>query len=338
VPAVTPPLRLPNPGRRRRRARRHLNRAADLYEDDAGRVFALAGARGRQDPGRRRAELREAVDFLRYYAAERKRPRRPAPGARRLRLHQPVELSAGDLHRPDRGGAGAGNAVLAKPAEQTPLIAARAVDCCTGRGAGDALQLLPGDGPSVGAPLTRDPRNAGVASPARPRPQRLIRRSMADHLAPDAPLIAETGGLNAMIVDSTALPEQAVRDILASSPSSRPGSAARRCAASISGGRGAQDRARNALRRDGGTEALGDPWALSTDVGPVIDARRRRAIEAYVAAMEKGGAEGKTQGAGEGTFVAPHVFCRVKGIEEMDREIFGPVLHVATFKAEISTR
>ena len=226
-----------------------------------------------------------------------------------------------------------GNAVVAKPAEQTPLIAARAVELLHQAGVpANVLHLLPGDGPSVGAPLTSDPRIAGVCFTGSTEVAKLIERQLAETAAPDAMLIAETGGLNAMIVDSTALPEQAVRDVLASSFQS----AGQRCSA-LRVLYVQKDVAKKALEMLEGalkTLTVGDPWQLSTDVGPVIDDEARQSILAYCAEMEgKGRLIAKLDAPEGGRFVAPHIF-RVSGIDEMKREIFGPVLHVATFGAD----
>ncbi|MGN6143173.1 MAG: aldehyde dehydrogenase family protein, partial [Mesorhizobium sp.] len=163
-----------------------------------------------------------------------------------------------------------------------------------------------------------------------------IEKQLAKTAAPDAMLIAETGGLNAMIVDSTALPEQAVRDVLASAFQS----AGQRCSALrvLYVQKDVEKKVLEMLK--GAMEALkvGDPWQVATDVGPVIDDEARSAIGAYVEAMDgQGRTLAKLDAPGEGRFVAPSVF-RVKGIEEMEREVFGPVLHVATFEAEAIDR
>ena len=172
--------------------------------------------------------MREAVDFLRYYAAEAEKAeaRHEARGviACISPWNFPLAIFTGQI----AAALVTGNAVIAKPAEQTPLIAARAVELLREAGVPeDVLQLLPGDGPSVGAPLTADPRIAGVCFTGSTEVAKLIEKQLAETAAPDAMLIAETGGLNAMIVDSTALPEQAVRDILASAFQS----AGQRCSA-----------------------------------------------------------------------------------------------------------
>ena len=195
-----------------------------------------------------------------------------------------------------------------------------------------ALQLLPGEGPVVGRMLTSDPRVGGVCFTGSTETALMIRRAMADYLDPTAPLIAETGGLNAMIVDSTALPEQAVRDILASSFQS----AGQRCSA-LRCLYVQEDVAGPVLEMLEGAMAelaLGDPWHLATDVGPVIDAEAAGVIRDHIAEARAEGRVIKEMSAPEGgTFVGPAVI-RVPGIAAMGREIFGPVLHVATFRAD----
>jgi len=194
------------------------------------------------------------------------------------------------------------------------------------------LQLLPGQGETVGAALSSNPKIAGIAFTGSTETAKMIRRSMAVNLDPTAPLIAETGGLNAMIVDSTALPEQATRDIIASAFQS----AGQRCSALrclyvqedvaeglISMIKGAMDEL-----------SLGDPWYLSTDVGPVIDGEAQEDIAAYIATAEKEGRVlHKLDAPSKGHFIAP-TLVKVSGIEALEREVFGPVLHIATYRAE----
>ncbi|MBA3910926.1 MAG: bifunctional proline dehydrogenase/L-glutamate gamma-semialdehyde dehydrogenase [Rhodobacter sp.] len=306
-----------------------LNRAADRMEADFGHIFALLAREAGKTLPDAIAELREAVDFLRYYAAHAGTLQHPARGvfACISPWNFPLAIFCGQI-----GAAlAAGNAVIAKPAEQTPLIAALAVDHLLAAGVpATALQLLPGDG-SIGAALTRDPRVDGVAFTGSTETARAIRRAMADHLDPTAPLIAETGGLNAMLVDSTALPEQAVRDILASAFQS----AGQRCSA-LRCLYVQEDVAHTVTEMLFGAMddlALGDPWRLATDVGPVIDAEAQADIRTYIDAARTEGRILKELGApGQGTFIAPTVLS-VPGIAQMPREIFGPVLHIATFKA-----
>lgn len=306
-----------------------LNRVADLYEAEFGAIFALVAREAGKTQADAVAELREAVDFLRYYAEGAKTLAHPARGvfACISPWNFPLAIFTGQI----AAALASGNAVLAKPAEQTPLIAAFAVALMHKAGVPmTALQLLPGDG-AVGAMLTADPRVAGVAFTGGTDTALKIRVNMARHMAPGAPLIAETGGLNAMIVDSTALPEQAVRDILASSFQS----AGQRCSA-LRCLYLQEDIAHSVLEMLYGAMddlALGNPWHLDTDVGPVIDLEAQETIRAHVAKARAEGRVLKELTAPEGgTFVGPTVI-RVKGIEEMGREIFGPVLHVATFKS-----
>ncbi|MDZ4094337.1 MAG: bifunctional proline dehydrogenase/L-glutamate gamma-semialdehyde dehydrogenase PutA, partial [Paracoccaceae bacterium] len=203
-----------------------LRRAADLYEAEFGPIFALLAREAGKSLADAVGELREAVDFLRFYAEGAAALAAPARGVFVCisPWNFPLAIFTGQI----AAALAAGNAVIAKPAEQTPLIAAFAVDLMLRAGVpATALQLLPGDGAVVGAALTRDARVGGVAFTGSTETALMIRRSMADHLDPSAPLIAETGGLNAMLVDSTALPEQAVRDILASAFQS----AGQRCSA-----------------------------------------------------------------------------------------------------------
>ena len=306
-----------------------LRRAADLYEAEFGQIFAILAREAGKSLADAVGELREAVDFLRYYASGAGAITAPARGifACISPWNFPLAIFTGQI----AAALAAGNAVLAKPAEQTPLIAALAVDLLHRAGVPvSALQLLPGDG-VVGAALTRDARVSGVCFTGSTEVALIIRKAMADHLDPSAPLIAETGGLNAMMVDSTALPEQAVRDILAASFQS----AGQRCSA-LRCLYVQEDVAEPLLEMLAGAMdelALGDPWALATDVGPVIDAEAQAGIVEYVAAARAEGRVIKEMSAPDvGHFVAP-VVLRVAGIAAMPREIFGPVLHVATFKA-----
>ena len=308
-----------------------LNRAADLYEENFGSIFALLAREAGKTLADAVAELREAVDFLRYYAARGLELNRPPLGtfACISPWNFPLAIFTGQI----AAALAAGNAVLAKPAEQTPLIAALGVALLHKAGVpASALQLLPGDGATVGARLTSDARVNGVCFTGSTETALMIRRAMAEHLAPGAPLIAETGGLNAMIVDSTALPEQAVRDIVASSFQS----AGQRCSALRCLYVQDDIAAHFTDMLFGAMEELtvGDPWALPTDTGPVIDAEAEAAIRAHIETARKEGRLLRQLSTPRGGhFIAPTVL-RVKGIAEMKREIFGPVLHIATFAAE----
>ena len=305
-----------------------LRRAADLYEVHFGEIFSALSAEAGKSLPDAVGELREAVDFLRYYAAEGEN-RSGAPRGIVTAISPwnfPLAIFSGQV----AAALMAGNAVLAKPAEQTPVIATIAVRLMHEAGVPrSALQLLPGEGASVGAALTSDPAINGVVFTGSTETARMIARAMADNLEPGTPLIAETGGLNAMIVDSTALPEQAVRDIVASSFRS----AGQRCSALrclylqedvaphvIEMLKGAMDQL-----------SVGDPSLLSTDVGPVIDAEAQSDITAYVDG-QTGRVLHQLRTPDAGTFVAP-VLIQVDGIDDLEREVFGPVLHVATFPA-----
>jgi len=307
-----------------------LRRAADLYEENFGELFALLATEAGKSLADSVAELREAVDFLRYYAGEAERQQAPARGVFTCisPWNFPLAIFSGQI----AAALATGNAVLAKPAETTPAIAAWGVRQMHDAGVPrEALQLLPGEGGVVGAALTSDARVSGVAFTGSTATARHIQRAMADTLEPGTPLIAETGGINAMVVDSTALPEQAVRDIVASAFQS----AGQRCSA-LRCLYVQEDIAATILEMLTGAMdelELGDPWALSTDVGPVITAEARDEIAAYV---DKAEAEGRllhrlaTPDAG--TFVAPALIA-VNGVGDLEREVFGPVLHLASFKS-----
>lgn len=309
-----------------------LNRAADLYEANAVEFFALATREAGKSLADGVAEVREAVDFLRYYAAEAANNEAGTEARGAIVCISPWNFPLAIFTGQIAAALVTGNSVIAKPAEQTPLIAFRAVELLREAGVPeDVIQLLPGDGPSVGGPLTADPRIAGVCFTGSTEVAKLIEKQLAETAAPDAMLIAETGGLNAMIVDSTALPEQAVRDILASAFQS----AGQRCSALrvLYVQKDVEKKMLEMLK--GAMEALtiGDPWAISTDVGPVIDDEAQASIREYCTTMGlQGRLIAKLEAPKDGRFVAPHVF-RVKGIEEMEREVFGPVLHVASFDA-----
>ena len=308
-----------------------LNRVADLYEQNANEIFALVAREAGKIMFDAVGEVREAADFLRYYAAEA-----VAAGNTQARgiwtcispWNFPLAIFTGQI----AAALAAGNAVLAKPAEQTPLIAYFAVNLMHEAGVPrSALQLLPGGG-AIGAALTSDARINGVAFTGSTATAMKIKASMATNCAPGTPLIAETGGLNAMVVDSTALPEHAVRDIVMSAFRS----AGQRCSA-LRCLYVQEDIAEKLLAMLKGAIdelSIGDPWHLSTDIGPVIDAAALNVIDTHI---EQARREGRilhelARPAG-GHFISPTVI-KVNGIEDLEREIFGPVLHVATFGAE----
>ncbi len=307
-----------------------LNRAADLYEEEYGRLFAILAREAGKTQLDAVGELREAADFLRYYAARITPAMRPRG---RITCISPWNFPLAIFTGQIAGSLAAGNAVLAKPAEQTPLIAAAGVELMHRAGVpATALQLLPGEGGTVGAALTSDSRVDGVVFTGSTETAQAIRRAMAENLAPGAPLVAETGGLNAMIVDSTALPEQAVRDILASSFQS----AGQRCSAlrCLYVQADVADHLQEMLFGAMDELRLGDPWDLATDVGPVIDETAAHEIADYVAeARAKGRVLKELTVPNAGHFIAPTVIG-VSGIDDLPREIFGPVLHLARFKAK----
>ncbi|TYO88921.1 bifunctional proline dehydrogenase/L-glutamate gamma-semialdehyde dehydrogenase PutA [Oceanicella actignis] len=308
-----------------------LRAAADLYEDNMAELIELVAREAGKNWLDGVAEVREAVDFLRYYAAQAPLAEAAGPARGVIACISPWNFPLAIFTGQISAALATGNAVVAKPAEQTPLTAARAAALLAEAGLPeDVLCMVYGDGPGVGAPLTADPGIDGVCFTGSTEVAALINRQLA-RSAPEAMLIAETGGLNAMIVDSSALPEQAVRDILASAFQS----AGQRCSA-LRILYVQEDVAATVTEMLLGAMDLlriGDPRALSTDVGPVIDAEARARIEAHIARAEAEGRLLKRLAApAGGLFVGPAVI-RVPGIEALEEEIFGPVLHIATFRA-----
>ena len=311
---------------------RVLRRASDLFEKNAGEIFALLAREAGKTPSDAISELREAVDFLRYYADEAERLV-SADARGRFACISPWNFPLAIFTGQIAAALAAGNAVLAKPADPTPLIAVRAVSWLHESGVPlSALQVLPGSGVEVGARLVADSRIDGVCFTGSTLTAQRINRAMAENVSPDAPLIAETGGINAMIVDSTALPEQAVRDLVVSAFQS----AGQRCSAArvlyLQ-----EDIAENFLEMLFGAMeelSLGDPWLATTDVGPIITGKARQDIQTYVDhARADGRLLKQLRAPSGGKFVGPAVI-RVKSIADVTREVFGPVLHVATFKAD----
>ena len=310
-----------------------LLKIARLYEDNTGEFLALATREAGKTMADAIAELREAVDFLRYYAAGAAKAEKGSAPRGVVACISPWNFPLAIFTGQVAAALVTGNAVIAKPAEQTPLIAHRAVELMREAGVpADIVQFLPGDGPSVGGPLTAHPRIAGVCFTGSVEVARLIERQLARTAAPDAMLIAETGGLNAMIVDSTALPEQAVRDILASAFQS----AGQRCSAlrMLYVQNDVADKVIAMLAGAMRVLRVGDPWQITSDVGPLIDDEANQAISDYCQSMiERGRLIERLDAPHGGRFVGPHLF-RVSGIDELEREVFGPVLHVARFEAE----
>lgn len=308
-----------------------LSKAADLYEENYGEFFAALCREAGKTPMDCVAELREAVDFLRYYASQANTiPENANRGvtAAISPWNFPLAIFTGQI----AAALAAGNGVLAKPADPTPIVAHIAVKLLLKAGVPAAvLQLLPGRGSVVGAKLTADPRVTGVCFTGSTNTAHMIHAAMAETIHPAAPLIAETGGLNAMIVDSTALPEQAVKDIIASSFQS----AGQRCSA-LRLLYLQEDIAPAFLEMlFGAVDELdqGNPWLLKTDLGPVINEGAQKEILDYVEQARIDGRLLKQLSPPDtGIFVAPTI-VRVSGIADMHKEIFGPVLHVATFKS-----
>ena len=326
-----------------------LDTAADTFEAHTDEILSLCCREAGKTLPDAVLELREAVDFLRFYATEARRlfaypTTLPGPTGEtnRLSLHgrgvfatiAPWNFPLAIFIGPAAAALAAGNTVLAKPAEQTPLLGALAVRLCHQAGIPDGvIQVLPGDG-RVGAALTAHPLVAGVAFTGSTDTARIINRALAARDGPIATLIAETGGQNAMLVDSSALPEQVTRDVLASAFQS----AGQRCSALRV--LYLQDDVADAMLAmiRGGMEALviGDPEDLTTDVGPVIDEDARQGLDAHIAAMKRAGRkvwQRKLPATAQNGHFVPPTIIEIDSIADLQREIFGPVLHVARFAA-----
>lgn len=308
-----------------------LNKVADLYEKHYGEIFSILAIEAGKTWPDAVAELREAVDFLRYYAAQSKLLANPARGIVTCisPWNFPLAIFTGQI----AAALSSGNGVLAKPAETTSAIATMAVKLFHQAGVPYAvLQLLTGYGPQIGKKLVADKRINGVAFTGSTRTAKKIQATMAEHCIPGTPLIAETGGINAMIVDSTALPEQAVKDILVSAFQS----AGQRCSAlrCLYIQDDIADRFIHQLKGAMDELSIGNPWELSTDIGPVISSEAKTQIIQYIQ-LAKG--EGRLlyqlPEKSSGHFVSPSLIS-VSGIDDIKEEIFGPVLHIARFKAK----
>ena len=312
-----------------------LNKAADLYEENFGEIFAVLTREAGKVPQDAIAELREAVDFLRYYAAQiltlTDRDMREARGVFTCisPWNFPLAIFTGQI----AASLAAGNAVLAKPAEKTPIIASLAVKLLHKAGVPKpALQLLPGQGHLIGAKLTSSPLVKGVCFTGSTATAQHIHRAMSDKLDPYAPLIAETGGLNAMIVDSTALPEQAVKDIINSAFQS----AGQRCSALriLYLQEDIAEEFKDMLFGAMDELKLGDPWEYSTDIGPIITHEAKDEIADHINRARQEGRLLKDMVAPEkGSFLGPAIIS-ISGLKSLDGEVFGPVLHVTTFKSD----
>jgi RHH-type proline utilization regulon transcriptional repressor/proline dehydrogenase/delta 1-pyrroline-5-carboxylate dehydrogenase len=327
-----------------------LERAADLMEERMPVLMAIIVREGGRILQDALSEVREAVDFCRYYAARARADfaaplALPGPTGERnsLSLHGrgvfacispwnfPLAIFTGQI----AAAVAAGNAVIAKPAEQTPLIAAAAIRILHEAGIpGDVLHLLPGGG-EVGARLVGDPRIAGIAFTGSTETARAINEVLARRPGPIVPLIAETGGQNALIVDSSALAEQVVGDVLASSFNS----AGQRCSALrvLFVQTDIADRVLAMLAGAMRELVIGDPALLATDIGPVIDEAAREMLEQHAARMES---EAKKiyqldlpPDIANGIFFAPRAF-EIDRLDRLEREIFGPILHVVRWRGD----
>ena len=314
-----------------------LDRAADLMQERMGRLMGIVIREAGKSAANAIGEVREAIDFLRYYAAETRRTfgpdQRPlGPVVCISPWNFPLAIFTGQVS----AALVAGNSVVAKPAEQTPLIAFEAVTILHKAGIPrSALYLAPGDG-RLGAALVGASQTAGVMFTGSTEVARLIQKQLAERLS-DAgkpiPLIAETGGQNAMVVDSSALAEQVVADVIASAFDS----AGQRCSALrvLCLQEEVADRILTMLRGALRELSIGRTDRLAVDIGPVIDAEARDGIEAHVEAMRALGRKVERldlgEGAGAGTFVPPTII-EIDSLAELKREIFGPVLHVVRYR------
>jgi len=314
-----------------------LDRAAELFETHAMELMTLAIREAGKSLPNAIAELREAVDFLRYYAHQVR------GGSNTLALgpvtcispwNFPLAIFTGQV----AAALAAGNVVLAKPAEQTPLIAHRAVELLHEAGIPHAaLQFLPGRGEVVGAALTADSRIKGVIFTGSTEVAQLINRTLAKRAVAeniDIPLIAETGGQNAMIVDSSALPEQVVQDAI----SSAFDSAGQRCSALrvLFLQEDIADKTIKMLKGAMQELNVGSPDRLVTDIGPVIDSEAQQNLLSHInklkaTALNYFSLDLPSQVTSAGTFVPPTVL-EIRSLEELTQEVFGPVLHVIRYK------
>ncbi len=328
-----------------------LEKLADLLQENREELVALCHQEAGKTLHDAIDEVREAVDFCRYYgsqARERFSSSIMMPGptgeSNELRLYGrgvflcispwnfPLAIFLGQV----AAALAAGNTVIAKPAEQTGLIAGRTVELMLAAGIpGDVIQLLPGEGATVGRQLVADTRIAGVAFTGSTETARMINRALANRPGPMIPLIAETGGQNAMIVDSTALPEQVVNDVVLSAF----GSAGQRCSALrvLYVQKDIADRVIALLQGAMKELSIGNPGLHSTDIGPVIDEKARQSLQAHIERMKQEATlliECQLPAdCANGSFVAPVAF-EIDHIGQLDKEHFGPVLHVIRYDAK----
>jgi len=330
---------------------RLLERTADLYEEHAEEFFSLCIREAGKTLIDAVLEVREAVDFLRFYASEARRQFTkplPLPGPtgeqNELRLHGrgviaaispwnfPLAIFTGLTSAP----LAAGNAVISKPAGQTPLIGALAVELMHKAGIPkDVVQLSPGSGRVVGGTLTAHPLLSGVVFTGSTETARMINRTLAERDGPIIPFVAETGGQNAMIVDSSALPEQVTRDVISSAFQS----AGQRCSA-LRVLFVQEDVADGMIKMIAGameTLNVGDPSNLATDVGPVIDEAAKKVLDDHLKWLDKNAKKicrlKPPKEAANGCFVPP-AFYEIQSLSQLDRENFGAILHVIRFPGD----
>lgn len=333
-----------------------LRAASDAYEEHIAEFCALLCREAGKTINDAISEVREAVDFLRYYAAsadelEPTLAEHPASAHGVVVCISPWNFPLAIFTGQIAGALVGGNVVVAKPAEQTPLIASRAVALLHKAGIPtQALQLLLGEGATIGQALTESKFIDGVCFTGSTLTSRRIERNLAQRTEADIAegasenpfLMAETGGINAMIVDSSALTEQVVRDCLISAFQS----AGQRCSALriLYVQREAEERLVTMLRGAMDCLTLGNPWDISTDVGPVIDTNAHTMISEYIDGHRQAGTLIHESSAGLpptaqtiNLWIKP-TLVKVSGIEALDREIFGPVLHIATYEANDLSR
>ena len=324
-----------------------LDRMADLIEGERDALVALLAREGGKTLNDGLAEVREAADFCRYYASQARllfaepqaMPGPTGESDRLIRRGRGVFVCISPWNFPlaiflgqTAAALAAGNAVVAKPAEQTPLVAFRAFELLHAAGVPlAAAQLVPGDG-RLGAALVAHGDVAGVAFTGSTEVAWAINRTLAAKKGPIVPLIAETGGINVMIADATALPEQVTDDVMTSAFRS----AGQRCSALrlLCLQDDVADRILEMIVGAAGELSLGDPLDPATDIGPVIDAAAKANLDAHLAAM-RAAPFATIRHAGTapdaGTFVAPHII-ELDSPSRLDREVFGPILHVVRWK------
>ncbi len=311
-----------------------LTKASFRLEESHGELFALLTREAGKSALDAIAELREAVDFMRYYG---QRAIVEDPQARGVFAcispwNFPLAIFLGQVS----AALAAGNAVVCKPAESTVIVAVRAVEILYEAGVPhEVLQLLPGLGADVGRAITSDARIHGVCFTGSTAVAQQINRTMAEVLDASAPLIAETGGLNAMVVDSTALPEQALKDVVASAFQS----AGQRCSALriLCVQEDIAEQFKTMLFGAMDELKVGKPWQLDTDVGPIINSAAYEKISSYIEDARKRGRVAKQNEVSSelqrsGHFIAPTVI-EVDNFSDVTSEVFGPVLHLVTYKS-----